>query len=88
MSGYECVVGLEIHAQLMTASKAFCFVANNYGDAENSNVGPVSGGLPGALPVLNQKAVDLAVTAGLALNCQINSCSVFARKKLLLSRSS
>lgn len=80
MSAYECVIGLEIHAQLMTNSKAFCFAANQFGDAENSNVGPVSGGLPGALPVLNQKAVDLAVTAGLALNCKINHRSVFARK--------
>lgn len=80
MNAYEAVIGLEIHAQLLTATKAFCFVANKFGAEPNSQVGPVSGGLPGALPVLNEKAVGLAVRAGLALNCQINRRSVFSRK--------
>jgi aspartyl-tRNA(Asn)/glutamyl-tRNA(Gln) amidotransferase subunit B len=80
MKAYEAVIGLEVHAQLLTKTKAFCFVNSHFGAAENSCVGPVSGGLPGALPVLNDKAVGLAVRAGLALNCRINPRSVFSRK--------
>lgn len=80
MKAYEAVMGLEVHAQLLTQTKAFCFVSNRFGESENSMVGPVSGGLPGALPVLNERAVELAVRAGLALNCTINRRSVFSRK--------
>jgi len=80
MNAFEAVIGLEIHAQLLTASKAFCFAPNSFGKGENTQVGPVSGALPGALPVLNKKAVLLAVRAGLALNCQVNKRSVFSRK--------
>jgi aspartyl-tRNA(Asn)/glutamyl-tRNA(Gln) amidotransferase subunit B len=80
MRAFEAVIGLEVHAQLLTATKAFCFVANKFGESENTQVGPVSGGLPGALPVLNEKAVELAVRAGFALNCKINRNSVFSRK--------
>ncbi len=80
MAAYEVVIGLEVHAQLLTQTKAFCFVGTHFGGEENSQVGPVSGGLPGALPVLNRKAVTLAVRAGLALNCKINERSIFARK--------
>ena len=80
MKAYEAVMGLEVHAQLLTQTKIFCFVSNKFGESENSQVGPVSGGLPGALPVLNEKAVELAVRAGLALNCKINTRSVFSRK--------
>ena len=80
MKAYEAVMGLEVHAQLLTQTKIFCFVSNKFGESENSQVGPVSGGLPGALPVLNEKAVELAVRAGLALNCKINARSVFSRK--------
>jgi len=80
MAAWEAVIGLEVHAQLMTKSKAFCFVPNVFGESENAVVGPVSGGLPGALPVLNERAVELAVRAGLALNCKINKKSIFSRK--------
>lgn len=80
MNSFETVIGLEIHAQLQTQTKAFCFVPVKFGDKENSQVGPVSGGLPGALPVLNKEAVHLAVRAGLALNCKVNEKSVFSRK--------
>jgi aspartyl-tRNA(Asn)/glutamyl-tRNA(Gln) amidotransferase subunit B len=80
MPAYEAVIGLEIHAQLQTKSKAFCFVPNEFGGEPNTRVGPVSGGLPGALPVLNERAIELAVRAGLACNCSINKRSVFSRK--------
>jgi aspartyl-tRNA(Asn)/glutamyl-tRNA(Gln) amidotransferase subunit B len=80
MTPFEAVIGLEVHVQLLTSTKAFCFVSNTFGEEPNSMVGPVSGGLPGALPVLNEKVVTLAVRAGLALNCKINRKSVFSRK--------
>ncbi len=79
-TSYEIVIGLEIHAQLLTQTKAFCQVAAIFGEKENTQVGPVSGGYPGALPVLNKEAVKLAVRAGLALNCSIQKKSVFSRK--------
>ena len=77
---YEPVIGLEIHAQLNTESKLFCTAATTFGDDPNQNVSPVSLGLPGALPVLNKEAVRLAIMAGLALDCDIQERSVFARK--------
>ncbi len=77
---YESVIGLEIHAQLLTATKIFCGCRTNFGDPPNTNVCPVCVGLPGALPVLNRGAVDLAVRAALALGCRINERSEFARK--------
>lgn len=77
---YEPVIGLEIHAQLNTESKLFCTAATTFGDEPNQNVSPVSLGLPGALPVLNKEAVRLAIMAGLALDCDIQERSVFARK--------
>ena len=80
MSDYETVIGLETHAELNTKTKIFCGCKNEFGSEANSNVCPVCLGLPGALPVLNEKVVEYAVKMGLALNCTINSVSALARK--------
>jgi aspartyl-tRNA(Asn)/glutamyl-tRNA(Gln) amidotransferase subunit B len=80
VSRYEPVIGLEVHVQLATATKIFCGCPTGFGAPPNTNVCPVCLGLPGALPVLSREAVELAIKAGLALNCRIRSQSRFARK--------
>jgi len=77
---YEVVVGVEVHAQLRTASKMFCGCATVFGASPNSQTCPVCLGLPGSLPVINRAAVEMAVRAGLALNCAIGEGNRFARK--------
>lgn len=77
---YEAVIGLEIHVQMDTRTKMFCSCPVEFGAEPNTNVCPVCLGMPGSLPVINRRAVELAVRASLALNCQVHTESVFARK--------
>lgn len=77
---YEAVIGLEIHAQLLTNSKAFCGCSTKFGLPPNSNVCPICLGMPGTLPVLNKRVVEFAIKLGLATHCKIRTYSIFARK--------
>ena len=81
MGNYEAIIGMEVHAQLLTKSKVFCGCdADVFGAAPNTHVCPVCLGMPGVLPVTNRKAVELTILVGLALNCRIAETAVFARK--------
>src|ERR1700739_863252 len=80
LAKYQPVIGLEVHVQLLTESKAFCVCVNRYGGEPNTHVCPTCLGLPGALPVLNRKAVEFAVLAAKAIHCEIRETSVFSRK--------
>jgi aspartyl-tRNA(Asn)/glutamyl-tRNA(Gln) amidotransferase subunit B len=80
VTDYEPVIGLEVHAQLLTQSKLFCGCSTAFGRAPNANVCPVCLGLPGSLPVINQQAVSYAVRTALALGCTLHEKSIFARK--------
>jgi len=80
LAKYEAVIGLEVHAQLLTRTKIFCGCSTRFGDPPNSNVCPVCLGLPGTLPVLNKRAVEMGMRAALALNCTVHEHSRFARK--------
>ncbi len=80
MTTYETIIGLEVHAQLATRSKMYCACSTNFGDAPNTNICPVCMAQPGALPVVNERAIEMAIKAGLAVGCAIQRTSVFARK--------
>jgi len=80
MEEYEIVIGLEVHTELLTESKMFCGCSTRFGSAPNTQICPVCAGLPGTLPVLNKKAVELALKASVALNCRPAAFSRFARK--------
>ena len=80
LAKYQPVIGLEVHVQLLTRTKIFCGCATRFGDPPNTNVCPVCLGLPGTLPVLNKRAVEMAMRASLALNCTVHEHSRFARK--------
>src|SRR6202035_441106 len=79
-SQYETVIGLEVHAQLLTRTKAFCGCATSFGDPPNTHTCPVCLGLPGSLPVLSEEVVRMAASAALAVGCELRRTSVFARK--------
>jgi len=77
---YEPVIGLEVHAQLLTETKIFCSCSTKFGAKPNSQVCPICLGMPGVLPVLNEKALEYAIRAALAANCKVSNRSRFARK--------
>ena len=82
-SKYEAVVGLEVHAQLLTESKIFCGCSTKSGSDPNANTCPICLGHPGVLPVLNKKAVEYTSLMGLATNCRINEFNLFLQEKII-----
>jgi aspartyl-tRNA(Asn)/glutamyl-tRNA(Gln) amidotransferase subunit B len=80
LSDFQLVVGIEVHAQLLTRSKIFCGCSTAFGGEPNSHVCPICLGMPGVLPALNRQVVDFAIRTGLALSCDVQAKSVFARK--------
>ena len=84
---WQLVVGLEVHVELATDTKLFSASPNRFGDEPNTNIDPVTLGLPGALPVLNEKAVELAMRIGLALHCTVQACTFQDRKSTRLNSS-
>ena len=84
---FEPVIGLEVHAQLLTQTKIFCGCTTRFGNPPNTNTCPVCLGMPGVLPVLNKKAVEYAMKVGLALGCEVRHRSLFARKNYFYPRS-
>ena len=77
---YEAVIGLEVHAQMLTETKIFCGCPTAFGAGPNTQTCPVCIGMPGVLPVLNRQALEFAIRTGLATNCEISTYSRFARK--------
>ena len=80
ISKYETIVGLEVHVQLSTKSKAYCSDLNKFGEAPNTCISPISLGYPGTLPKINKAVIRSAVKLGLALNCKITEYNVYSRK--------
>jgi len=87
LAKYEPVIGLEVHVQLATKTKIFCGCSTRFGDAPNSNVCPVCLGLPGTLPVLNKRAVEMAMRAALAIHCHRSRAFPLCPQELFLPRS-
>src|SRR5260370_24198096 len=87
LAKYQPVIGLEVHVQLLTASKAFCGCVNKYGGEPNTHICPTCLGVPGAVPVLNRRGVEFAVLAARAINCEIRETSIFSRKNYFYSES-
>ena len=87
MAKYQAVIGLEIHVQLLTETKAFCSCSTKFGNPANTQTCPVCLGLPGTLPVLNEKAFRFAIKTALALNCKIPESVIFDRKNYYREKS-